>query len=171
MLNFNEKNYSNISSLGIASAYVEDIWAEIEHIELLRDFTLDEVKVICHYLHCYAAPRGFTLFEPDNQADHLILILSGGVRLNDANGAEEATEYRLGAVLGECSLVEQHPWHATCVTIVPTDFAILTRQSLNEMLMNHPRLGNKLLLGLMRKIATRSRVHHKDSIDSLLQVL
>lgn len=159
MLEFDEKIYRNISYLGCADAYIDDIWENIDQIDLFQNFTLDEVKAVCRYLHCYAAPRGYMLFEPDNQADHLILVLSGGVKLVEFVDGEldDMGEFLLGATLGESSLVDQQPWRATCVTILPTDFAILTRLALNDMLMNYPRLGNKLLLSLMQRIAFRLR--------------
>ena len=165
MLNFNEKIYSNISYLGCASEYIEDIWESIDQIDLFQTFTLDEVKAVCHYLHCYAAPRGYMLFEPEYQADHLILVLSGGVSVTEVrDGVEDSMEFLLGATLGESALVDQQPWHATCVAMVPTDFAVLSRQALNEMLVNYPRLANKLLLVLMQKIALRLR-----SVDKTMQ--
>lgn len=158
MLYFNEKIYRNISYLGCATDYIEDIWENVDQIDLLHSFSYDEVKAVCRYLHCYAAPRGYILFEPDNQADHLILVLSGGVRLIETKAhGEESTDCKLGSALGESALVDQQPWHASGVTIMPTDFAILTRKALSEMLVNHPRLGNKLLLALMQSITLRLR--------------
>lgn len=158
MLNFNQNIYANISFLGCASEYIDEIWENIEQIYLLHSFSHDEVKAICRYLDCYAAPRGYILFEPQSQSDHLILVLSGSVSVSEVHGGvEESTEFDLGASFGESSLVDQQPWHASCVTMMPTDFAVLSRHSLNEMLVNYPRLGNKLLLALMQKIAVRLR--------------
>lgn len=158
MLNFNQNIYANISYLGCASEYIDEIWENIEQIDLLHSFSHDEVKAICRYLDCYAAPRGYILFEPQSQSDHLILVLSGSVSVSEFHGGvEESAVFDLGASFGESSLVDQQPWHASCVTIMPTDFAVLSRQSLNEMLVNYPRLGNKLLLALMQKIALQLR--------------
>lgn len=158
MLNFNQNIYANISYLGCASEYIDDVWENVEQIDLLHSFNHDEVKAVCRYLDCYAAPRGYILFEPESQSDHLILVLSGSVGVSEAGcGEEGSVEFGLGASFGESALVDQQPWHASCVTMMPTDFAVLTRQSLNEMLVNYPRLGNKLLLALMQKIALRLR--------------
>ncbi|MFY8043629.1 MAG: hypothetical protein ACOVOD_11980, partial [Rhodoferax sp.] len=41
----------------------------------------------------------------------------------------------------------------TCITTEPSDFAVLSLQNLNALLSDHPRLGNKFLLVLL-KIAT-----------------
>jgi len=156
MLNFDKNLYRNISYLGCAGEYLDEIVENIDQVTLLQTFSLEEVKVLCHYLHCYAAPRGYFLFEEGQQADHLILILSGSVSIADKT-IEDKLEFSIGATLGESALVDQQPWNASCITIAPTDFAVLTRQALNEMLVNHARLGNKLLLALMQKMALRLR--------------
>lgn len=158
MLNFNESIYRDITYLGCASEYVQDIWEGVDQVDLLHAFSLDEVKAVCRYLHCYAAPRGYVLFEPQHQADHLILLLSGSANVIEEHHSDAfLVECSMGAVLGESALVDQQPWHATCITTMPTDFAVLTRDGLNAILMNHPRLGNKLLLALMQKMTLRLR--------------
>jgi CRP/FNR family cyclic AMP-dependent transcriptional regulator len=160
MLNFDKNIYSDLTYLGCAESYLEDIVENVDQITLFQDFSLDEIKAVCHYLHCYAAPRGYILFEEGEMANHLIIVLSGDVvvnQLNNKDGADEAIDYGLGATLGEFSMVDNQPWNATCLTKVPTDFAVLNRQSLNEILAYYPRLGNKLLLVLMQMMAFRLR--------------
>ncbi len=168
MLNFDKNLYRNISYLGCAGGYLDEIIENIDQITLLQTFSLDEIKGLCHYLHCYAAPRGYILFEEAQQADHLILILSGGVSISDQH-MEDKLEFFVGATLGESALVDQQPWNASCMTISPTDFAVLTRESLNKMLVNHARLGNKLLLALMQKMALRLR-HSPDEMAYTMPV-
>jgi len=160
MLNFDKNLYRNISYLGCAGSYLDEIIENVDSVTLLHSFNFEEIKVLCHYLHCYAAPRGYFLFEEGQQADHLILILSGGVSVTEKNmksSIEDGLAFTVGATLGEAALVDQQPWNASCQTIAPTDFAVLTREALNEMLVNHARLGNKLLLALMQKMAFRLR--------------
>jgi CRP/FNR family cyclic AMP-dependent transcriptional regulator len=165
MLNFDKNIYSDLTYLGCAESYLEDIVENVDQITLFQDFSLDEIKAVCHYLHCYAAPRGYILFEEGEIANHLIIVLSGDVVVNQLNnksvinklGADESVDYGLGATLGEFSMVDNQPWNATCLTKVPTDFAVLNRQSLNEILAYYPRLGNKLLLVLMQMMAFRLR--------------
>lgn len=172
MLNFDKNLYRNISYLGCAGAYLDEIVENIDQVTLLQTFSLEEVKVLCHYLHCYAAPRGYFLFEEGQQADHLILILSGGVNITEKNGktgVEDTIEFSVGATLGESALVDKQPWNASCITIAPTDFAVLTRLALNEMLVNHARLGNKLLLALMQKMALRLR-HSPFELDLYMPI-
>jgi CRP/FNR family transcriptional regulator, cyclic AMP receptor protein len=62
-----------------------------------------------------------------------------------------------GQTLGEMSLIDGQPRSATCIADEPVDFALLTRAALNEILMVHPRLGNKILLLLSSLLTERLR--------------
>ena len=152
--------FASLECLGSAEGFVDDILEIIEHIKLFEDFTQDEVKVLCHYMTCYAAPRDFTLLEEGAEGDFLLLILSGSVRMNKLifrHGVKMIAEAGVGDTLGEMSLVDGRPRFASCFANVPTDFAVLTREGLNQILIHHPRLGNKFLLVLLQLMTERLR--------------
>lgn len=160
MLNFDNKIYSDLTYLGCAESYLEEILDNIDQVSLLQTFNTNELKVLSHYLHCYAAPRGYMLFEQGNLADHLIILLSGKVTLHypSLDGVDSQNKsYGIGTALGASSLVERQAWKASCSTDVPADIAVLSRDSLNQILVHNPRLGNKLLLALMQVMATELR--------------
>jgi CRP-like cAMP-binding protein len=132
----------------------------INHIGLFEDFNLDELNVLCHYMNCYAASRNCTLLEEGADGDFLLLILSGSVSVSKLISPQETkviAEAKIGDTLGELSLIDGRPRFASCHTNTPTDFAVLTRESLNEILVHHPRLGNKFLLVLLQRMAVRLR--------------
>ncbi len=159
--------YSDLEYLGSAEGYVEDILEVIEHTQLFEDFGLDELKALCHYMSCYAAPRDYTLLEEGAEGNFLLLILSGSVsvkKLIFRHGVKVIAEAGVGDTLGEMSLVDGRPRFASCSTNSPTDFAVLTHDSLNEILVHHPRLGNKFLLVLLHLMAARLR----DTCDRFL---
>jgi CRP-like cAMP-binding protein len=62
------------------------------------------------------------------------------------------------------SLIDGAQRYASCVATEPTDFAVLTRSALNEIFLDNPRLGNKLLLLLLQLMTRRLR----DTSDRLL---
>lgn len=154
------KIYPNLECLGSADRYIEDIVEIIDHIKLFEDFSLDELNVLCHHMTCYAAPRDCILLEEGADGDFLLLILSGSVNVSKLNSRQETkviAEANVGDTLGELSLIDGRPRFASCQTNTPTDFAVLTRDSLNEILVHHPRLGNKILLILLQLMTVRLR--------------
>ena len=153
--------------------YIDEIYA-IEHVKLFEDFTRNEVEALCRFMNCFAAPSGFRLLNEGDEGDFLILILTGKVavlkRVAELKKLDPGANRRLtvaepGMTLGEMSMIDGIPRFASCDTIVPVDFAVLTRASLRTILVQMPRLGNKLLLVLLQLLAGRLR----DTSDLLLQ--
>lgn len=150
--------YSQLQCLGSAFQYFDEILS-IEHVKLFEDFSNVEIEALCRYMTCYAAPTGSRLLKEGDQGDFLLLILTGKVAVlkQDASGSHRLAVAEPGVTLGEMSLIDGEPRFASCDTIVPTDFAVLSRASLNAILVQMPRLGNKLLLVLLQIMTTRLR--------------
>lgn len=152
--------YPELESLGNAEGFLDDILENIDYIKLFDSFSPDEIKVLCHFMQCYAAPRDYSLFEEGDEGDFLLLVLTGKVsviKVVPGHGVKQIAEVGTGASLGELSLIDGRPRFASCITSVPTDFAVLRRESLNELLMHYPRLANKLLLVLLQIMTVRMR--------------
>lgn len=152
--------YADLVNLGKAEHYLDEIYEMAHRIRLFDDFGMDEIKVLCHYLQCYAAPRHYPLLKEGDRGDYLVLILTGAaeVRVNIAGlGNEKIADLQPGATVGETSMIDGKPRFITCIATAPTDFAVLTRESLNHILVQAPRLGNKLLLTLLQLLSARLR--------------
>ncbi len=155
-----KKIFADIESLGSADRYIENVAEVIGHIALFDDFSEEEIRALAHYMTCYAAPKDYTLLTEGDSGDFLLLILSGAsfVQKNiEGLGQHNIAEIGVGSVLGEMSLVDGHQRFASCVTTMPTTFAVLTRASMNEILVYSPRLGNKFLLIILQMMAERIR--------------
>ncbi|MDI1298230.1 cyclic nucleotide-binding domain-containing protein [Methylotenera sp.] len=158
--------------LGGADQYEEEIFEIIEDIKLFEAFSLDEVRTLCQLMQCYAAPKDMTLLKEGDAGDFLILILTGTVEVTKTISVGDVkliSQVGVGATLGEMSMIDGCPRFASCVTLLPTDFAVLTRETLNDVLLQMPRLGNKLLLTLLQTMSIRLReaiVHTKTDISN-----
>jgi CRP/FNR family cyclic AMP-dependent transcriptional regulator len=154
------KIYSDIECLFGADGYFDEIVEIFNHIKLFEDFNKEEVMALCHFMTCYAAPRGYTLLSEGQNGDYLLLVLTGEVEvMKSVCGVNMKSLAKIGpgSTLGEMSLLDGKPRFASCITLEPTDFAILTRSGLNEILMQMPRVGNKLLLILLQMMTSRLR--------------
>jgi CRP-like cAMP-binding protein len=150
-------HYPQLHNLGSASLYFDEILS-LKHIKLFEDFSNDEIEALCRYMTCYAASTGSRVLTEGHEGDFLLLVLTGKVAVLKRN--EFGVSYYLGVaepgtMLGEISLINGTPYFASCDAIVPTDFAVLSRASLNLVLAQIPRLGNKLLFILLQLMATR----------------
>ena len=152
--------YSDIECLFGADAYFDEIVEIIDHIKLFEDLNKEEIMALCHFMTCYAAPRGYPLLSEGQNGDYLLLILTGEVEVIKSIGnghIKSIAKVGPGCTLGEMSLLDGKPRFASCIALQPTDFAILTRAGLNEILMQMPRVGNKLLLILLQMMTVRLR--------------
>ena len=151
--------YPQLQKLGSASLYFDEIFS-LEHVKLFEDFSRDEIEALCRYMACYAAPSNYPLLTEGDEGDSLILILTGKVSVikqTEFGDHDCIATAEPGMSLGEMSLIDGCPRFTSCYTIVPTDFAVLSRASLNSILVQMPRLGNKLLLVLLQIMTTRLR--------------
>lgn len=151
--------YPQLQKLGSASLYFDEIFS-LEHVKLFEDFSRDEIEALCRYMTCYAAPSNYPLLTEGDEGDFLILILTGRVSVTkqtEFGDHDCITTAEPGMSLGEMSLIDGCPRFTSCHTIVPTDFAVLSRASLSSILVKMPRLGNKLLLVLLQIMTTRLR--------------
>lgn len=155
-----KKLFADLEFLGSADRFVENLAETIEHITLFDDFSDEEIRALAHYMICYAAPKDYTLLNEGDSGDYLLLILSGAAvvqkKIEDL-GSHNIANIGTGSIMGEMSLVDGHHRFASCVTTMPTTFAVLTRASMNEILIYSPRMGNKFLLIILQMMAERIR--------------
>jgi CRP/FNR family transcriptional regulator, cyclic AMP receptor protein len=152
--------YSDLVYLGSAGAYVDDVYAVIRKGPLFEEFSKIEIEALCQFMHCFAAPRHAKLLHEGDDGDYLLIILSGEVTVVKRNPKGDSVEIALaqpGATLGEMSLIDGERRFASCLSNTPTDIAVMTRADLNEVLLAHPRLANKLLIRLVQILTGRLR--------------
>lgn len=152
--------YSEVEALGRADLYIDEIMEIVHQIDLFESLSAPEILAVCRHMECYAAPRGYHLLRQDVSDDHLVLLLSGTAiikRDTMLDGEEIIAEVSAGTLLGEMSMIDGKPHMASCVAITPLDFAVFSRDTLNAILINTPRLGNKLLLTMLQLVSARLR--------------
>lgn len=152
--------YQDLEYLGSAGGFVDEIFAVIQQIFLYERFCRADCELLCHFLHCFSAPRNALLLEEGVEGDHAIFLLDGSVRVSKQLPTGKMAPLAVvgvGTVLGEMALIDGEHRFASCVAREPVRFAALTRADLNEILYVHPRLGNKLLIWILQVVIGRIR--------------
>lgn len=160
MLNTLETSSQQLNALGSATDFADEIRPILSSLTLFEGFSESECDVVFEYLQCYGAASHVTVLSEGDVGDFLLLVLTGRIDVvkSDAEGQSRiVANISPGGIIGEMSLIDGQHRFATCVTREPTDFAVLTRDALNDILVDHPRLGNKLLLILLQLMAQRLR--------------
>ncbi len=154
------EHFATLEHLGSASDFADDINGLFSKPSLFENFSREECEVWCQYMACYGAPSNTTILQEGESGDYLLIVLTGSVNVIKHWKDDEykiIARVRPGEFLGEMSLIDGQKRSATCETAEPTDFAVFTQTALNEILVDHPRLGNKLLLLLLQLNTVRLR--------------
>lgn len=153
------ERYAHLENLGNADQYLDEIMKIVDRLPLFIDFQPEEVRELCNLLRCFGAPRNTVLLQEGEPGDFLIMVLTGAISIVkfDSSGKKQIVAVGPGALLGEMSMFGGQPRFATCITEQPTDFAVLSRHMLNQLMVESPALCNKLLLVLLRMCADRLR--------------
>jgi CRP-like cAMP-binding protein len=155
-----QKPFAELEDLGGASDFVQEIQEILKTQSIFEGFSAQESALLCEYMECYGAPSRTTVLSEGDRGDFLIIILTGHINVvkSDESGDSKAiAQVGPGDFLGEMALFDDQPRFASCITTEPADFAVLTRSALNDILIDHPRLGNKLLLTLLQRMTERLR--------------
>lgn len=106
---------------------------------------------------------GITLFREgdDVRLDHLLLVLEGEVSIEvGVGGALVPVAISVvgpGSVIGEMALLDGAPRSASCTTVSAVRAAALSRQGLERLIDQQPRVAVKLLIGLGSRTGERLR--------------
>lgn len=152
--------FPSLEYLGSATRYIGEITDIIDEVPLFDELELAEVESLCAFMQCFGAPRGVTLISEGSNGEFLLIILTGKVKIVKQSADGDATTIAVvnpGGSLGEMSMVDGQPRFASCITLEPTDFAVLSRDDLGEIVHSMPRLGNKFLLLLLQVMTRRLR--------------
>jgi CRP-like cAMP-binding protein len=145
--------------LGAVSGFVNEFIDAVEQQNFFDKFSRGETTLLTEYFECFGVPRDSLVIAEGAPGDFLLILVTGKAEIFQQVGDElhVTSEVHTGEMVGEVSFVDGQPRNASCVTCEPSDLAILTRQSFQELQMAHPRLGNKFLMVLLQQNAARLR--------------
>lgn len=146
--------------LGNGSRYEDEIFELVDRITLFQELSRGEISRLCAKMECFCAGRGEIIARENDEGDFLCIVLTGEVSVlkQDAAGQQKLLSViGPGAAFGEMSIIDGKPRFATCVARIPTDFAVLTRDTIYDILLLEPSLGSKLLLLLLYHSLERLR--------------
>jgi CRP-like cAMP-binding protein len=158
-----ESNYfieRNMRRLGFCNTFAIEIHRLIEHSPLIEDFTIAEITELGTYMPVYEADPGACIIGEGEVGDFMILIITGSidvVRRDRAGHPSRIAVVRGGHSVGEMSMIDGEPRFASCLALEPTRFAVLSRETLTEVIRTRPHLGARILVKLVQILSQRLR--------------
>ena len=135
----------------------------------LMQMTLAEAHVVVRYMHPQRIATGTIFIREGDGRDtgFMLLLLDGEVtvetRVASRNEPIVVMLMAPGSLIGELSLLDGKPRNVSCIAATPLRCAVLTRERLELLMNEHPKIAAKLLLALALRVSERLR----DSTDKL----
>jgi CRP-like cAMP-binding protein len=157
--------------LGEGTALAQQIFEMIGHSKFFADFTREDVQRLAGFMHIYRAEPSQTVIREGDVDDFMLLIIQGKVEIvkHDSHGKpQQMTTVGSGAMIGEMSMIDGEARFATCVALEPTTFAVVSRDSMVQIILEEPSLGSKVLIKLVTLLSQRLRktssnlLHHME---------
>ena len=137
-----------------------EIFARGGGSRFFTEFSQEDIVTLAGYMDAYRARTGDILIREDGAGDFMLLILEGEIDIlkRDARGEQQhLISSGAGMTLGEMSMIDGEPRFATCVATTPTVFAVLSRDNMAKIMLEHPDLGTKVLVRLVTMLSLRLR--------------
>ena len=150
----------HLEHLGDATKFSPQIHALIPRCSLLENFSPAEVRLLAHFMNVYQAPAGVEIIREGEAGDFMLMVIEGKVEVvkrDRANMPQVIAEVDAGKTLGEMSMIDGEARFATCAAIEPTVLAVLDRENLARIIVEHRMLGAKILMQMVLMLSQRLR--------------
>lgn len=155
-----QHNLLGLERVGRGNALAEEIFGLVGKSPFFAESSREDVSVLAGYMEVYRAQPGEIIIREGDAGDFMLLIIDGDVDILKKGYREEQqhmTSVGAGMTLGEMSMIDGEPRFATCLATRPTTFAVLTRDNMAKIILDHPSLGSKILVKLVTMLSLRLR--------------
>lgn len=135
----------------------------IKNVPLFSELTDHELNLLAASGSRQKFPDKNVIFQEGDSGEVLFIILSGKVKvmLTGKNGQEFILSHLgPGNFFGEMAILESAPRSASVITVEGSEFFLLGRKELTELLKHHPDIAMKILKNLsqrLRKVSEQVR--------------
>jgi len=149
-----------LERVGKGTAIANEIFGLVGRSLFFAEFSREDISVLAGYMDVYRAHPGETIIRENEGGDFLLLIIEGAVDIfkrNMRGEQQHMTNVGPGMTLGEMSMIDGEPRFATCVATDLTMFAVLHRDDMAKIILDHSSLGSKILVKLVSMLSSRLR--------------
>jgi len=153
-------NLDNLERVGAGTAIASEIFGLVGKSQFFTEFSREDISTLAGYMEVYRAQPGEIIIRESDEGDFMVLIVDGEIDiLKKSQRAEQQhmTSAGPGMTLGEMSMIDGEPRFATCMASQPTTFAVLTRDNMAKIILDHPSLGSKILVKMVTMLSLRLR--------------
>lgn len=131
----------------------------LDGLELFKDFSYPELKVIGHFLARGAKKRGEVIFSEGDPGTYMLILVEGKLSIfkGGEHGAQLLCHEGRGRIVGEMALLDQERRSATCMADTDCIMLTLDAEGMNRMSAECPLLAYRFMLNLAKLLSRRLR--------------
>lgn len=135
-----------------------------------RDLGMSALGTFARYLEWREFAAGEPVFREGDTPRFLCILVRGAVEIVKHDSGErdrQLARFTAGKTFGEIALIDHEPRSATARAVEPTHVLVLTDDKLDELALEHPRLGMNVAMGIARIVSGRLRMTSGRLVDLL----
>jgi CRP-like cAMP-binding protein len=134
---------------------------KIEHLELFRDLTAEDLQLVLQKCHKKQAQKGDVLLEYGTEGHCVFIMLSGIAEVQFLNYDDDSyrniCQLRAGQIIGEMSLLDGDNRSARVLLSADSEFLEINREDLFDLMESDFRIGYHIMHNMGRVVSRRLR--------------
>lgn len=131
----------------------------LEKTKWANEFSWDDIRKICHYIHPVSAKKGAVVFKEGQKEQSLGIIVKGAIDIykQGEKGHEKVAVLKHSQTFGEMALIDGEPRSATGIAAEDTFIFFISKENLLDLSADHPKLGLQILWKVSKLISQHLR--------------
>ena len=153
------------------SALLEEISSMLVESDLFSHLPVTELSAAAHYFGLNRIAQGETIFEEGDIGNFMCIVHSGRVAVVKANQSELPSNMATlgnGRAFGEMAVLDSERRSATCLAEEDTVLLTLSKEALDQMLEEHPRIGSQFVRAIAVSLSRRLRAAAGPLVDHIV---
>lgn len=135
---------------------------------LFSDFSTSDLRSVARYFGCSKMSAGEPIFKEGDAGGFMCIINSGNVSVIKQDSAGKNVEIavlRNGRVFGEMAALDGERRSATCIAAADCVLLTLSKDSLDKMLVEAPKIAARVIRAVAISLSRRLRMADGQLVD------
>lgn len=153
------------------SALLEEISSMLIESDLFSHLPATELSAAAHYFGINKVAQDENIFEEGDIGNFMCIVHSGSIAVIKANQNErpvEMVKLAHGRAFGEMAVLDGEFRSATCQATEDTILLTLSKEALDQLLEEHPRIGAQIIRAIAVSLSRRLRMAVGQLVDYIV---
>lgn len=150
------------------SSLLDEIRSMLLNSPLLTSFSPVEILTVARFFSLNHVEQDTVIFTEGEMGTFMCLIIEGNVSVKKSNLDGENIELAIlpkGRTIGEMAVLDGERRSATCIAATDCTLLILSRDSLDKMLVEIPYIASKVIRAIAVSLSRRLRMADGKIVD------